>query len=254
MQTRILSLSAVLIFAVSGFNARAKIAERVVDVKSTDGTILKGTYFAAGKSGPGALLFHQSNRTRKEWDMVARRLAAAGINTLTVDSRGHGESGGQEPSGEARKQQWPLDLGAAFQYLISQPGVKRDVIGIGGAGVIGVENSVETARRHSTQVKSLVLLSGETESLDFLRQASQLPELFVVADDDEYPPIAEAMELLYVTAQAQAGNSCTTLRRTKRPGCGMNPSMSAESLPAAATGPTCSKSTPNCPASSWTGL
>jgi dienelactone hydrolase len=202
MQTRILSLSAVLIFAVSGFNARAKIAERVVDVKSTDGTILKGTYFAAGKSGPGALLFHQSNRTRKEWDMVARRLAAAGINTLTVDSRGHGESGGQEPSGEARKQQWPLDLGAAFQYLISQPGVKRDVIGIGGAGVIGVENSVETARRHSTQVKSLVLLSGETESLDFLRQASQLPELFVVADDDEYPPIAEAMELLYVTASS----------------------------------------------------
>jgi len=80
--------------------------------------------------------------------------------------------------------------------------VKRDVIGIGGAGVIGVENSVEMARRHSAEVKSLVLLSGETESLDFLRQASQLPELFVVADDDEYPPIVEAMELLYVTASS----------------------------------------------------
>jgi tetratricopeptide (TPR) repeat protein len=51
-------------------------------------------------------------------------------------------------------------------------------------------------------VKSLVLLSGETEALDFLRQASQLPELFVVADDDEYPPIVEAMELLYVTASS----------------------------------------------------
>ena len=134
--------------------------------------------------------------------MVARQLAAAGINTLTVDSRGHGESGGQESSGEARKQQWHLDLDAAFEYLISQPGVKRDVIGIGGAGVIGVENSVETARRHPAEVKSLVLLSGETESLDFLRQASQLPELFVVADDDEYPPIVEAMELLYVTASS----------------------------------------------------
>ncbi len=79
-------------------------ASRDVDLKAPDGTILKGTYFAAGKSGPGALLFHQSNRTRKEWDMVARQLAAAGINTLTVDSRGHGESGGQESSGEARKQ------------------------------------------------------------------------------------------------------------------------------------------------------
>src|SRR5438045_9361801 len=119
--------------------------------------------------------------------MVAHQRAAAGINTLTVDVRGHGETGGQESSGEARKKQWPLDLDAAFQYLISQPRVKRDVIGIGGAGVIGVENSVETARRHSDQVKSLVLLSGETsrDGMQFLRQASQLPELFVAADDDQ---------------------------------------------------------------------
>jgi len=86
--------------------------------------------------------------------------------------------------------------------LVSQAGVNRDVVGIGGAGVIGVEDSVETARRHPAEVKSLVLLSGETESLDFLRQASQLPELFVVADNDEYPPIVEAMELLYVTASS----------------------------------------------------
>ena len=55
---------------------------------------------------------------------------------------------------------------------------------------------------HAVEVKSLVLLSGETESLDFLRQASQLPELFVVDDNDEYPPIVEAMELLYVTASS----------------------------------------------------
>src|SRR6266403_4191960 len=204
MKTRTLILPIVAALFVNGSTARANASERVVDLKSTDGTILKGTYFAAGKSSPGALLFHQSNRTRKEWDMVARQLAAAGINTLTVDSRGHGESGGQESHGEARKKQWPLDLDAAFQYLISQPGVKRDVIGIGGAGVIGVENSVETARRHSDQVKSLVLLSGETsrDGMQFLRQASQLPELFVVADDDEYPPIVEGMELLYITASS----------------------------------------------------
>src|SRR5437899_5626468 len=203
-QLRIFLLSAVAIFVVATFAKETKTAGRGVDLKSSDGTILKATYFAAPKPGPGVLLFHQSNRTRKEWADVAGQLAAAGINTLTVDRRGHGESGGQESHGEARKKQWPLDLDAAFQYLISQPGVKRDVIGIGGAGVIGVENSVETARRHSAEVKSLVLLSGETlrEGLDFLRQASQLPELFVVADDDEYPSIVEGMELLYITASS----------------------------------------------------
>src|SRR5437016_10931073 len=97
---------------------------------------------------------------------------------------------------------WPGDVETAFQYLVSQPGVKRDVIGVGGAGSFGVIPSVEVARQHSAEVKSLVLLSGETlqDGLQFLRQAAQLPELFVVADDDEYPPTVEAMELLYVTA------------------------------------------------------
>jgi len=179
-------LLAVLLFVC---NARGN-SPRVADFKSADGAILKGTYFAAAKPGPGVLLFHQSNRTRKSWGEVARQLAAAGINTLTVET---------DPK-KTRKQRWPGDLDAAFEFLVSQPGVKRDVIGIGGAGVLGVEDSVETARRHSAEVKSLVLLSGETESLDFLRQASQLPELFVVDDNDEYPPIPEAMELLYVTA------------------------------------------------------
>jgi hypothetical protein len=165
---------------------------RAVDLKTSDGRILKGTYFAAANPGPGVLLFHQSNRTRKSWEAVARQLASAGINALTVDT---------DPN-KTRKQRWPGELDAALEFLVSQPGVNRNVVGIGGAGVIGVEDSVETARLHRTEVKSLVLLSGETESLDFLRQASQLPELFVVADNDEYPPIVEAMELLYVTASS----------------------------------------------------
>src|SRR5437763_1761728 len=201
---QILLFSTGLIFVMAAFGKNNTSAGRAVDLKASDGAILKATYFAAPKPGPGVLLFHQSNRTRKEWADVAGQLAAAGINTLTLDVRGHGETGGQESHGEARKKQWPLDLDAAFQYLISQSGVKRDVIGIGGAGVIGVENSVETARRHSDQLKSLVLLSGETsrDGLQFLRQASQLPELFVVADADEYSPIVEAMELLYITASS----------------------------------------------------
>jgi tetratricopeptide (TPR) repeat protein len=165
---------------------------RVVDLQTSNGTILKGTYFPAAKPGPGVLLFHQSNRTRTSWDDVADQLAAAGINALTVDA---------DPN-KTRKQRWPGDLDVAFEFLVSQSGVDRHVLGLGGAGVIGVEDSVETARRHPADVKSLVLLSGESESLDFLRQASQLPELFVADDNDEYPPIVEAMELLYVTASS----------------------------------------------------
>lgn len=223
--TRIFLFLAVGILAGVGLVLRTKIppiagarpsqqppAARVVDLKSPDGTLLKATYFAAAKSGPGVLLFHQSNRTRTSWDDVARQLAAAGINTLTVDSRGHGESGGKydQVNGadwlEARKQWWSGDLDTAFQFLISQPGIDGDIIGAGGAGLLGVDNAVETAHRHPDKVKSLALLSGETfvPQLQYLRQASQLPGLFVVSDDDEYPPTAEAMEWLYVTSSSSS--------------------------------------------------
>jgi dienelactone hydrolase len=173
-------------------------ATRVVDLKVSDGTQLKATYFAAAKPGPGVLLFHQSNRTRESWEGIAQQLAAAGMNVLTVDSRGHGESGGKYDNKKT-----PEDVDAAFNYLVSQPGVNRDAIGAGGAGWLGVIGSVEAARRHP-EIKSLVLMSGETlrDGLQFLHQASQLPELFVFSDEDEYPPTQDAMKLLYVTASS----------------------------------------------------
>ncbi len=109
MKTRTLILPIVAALFVNGSTARANASERVVDLKSTDGTILKGTYFAAGKSGPGALLFHQSNRTRKSWEDIGRQLAAVGINALTIDT---------DPN-KTRKQRRPGDLNAAFDFLIS---------------------------------------------------------------------------------------------------------------------------------------
>jgi tetratricopeptide (TPR) repeat protein len=174
---------------------------QVVDLKSADGTLLKATYFPAVKPGPGVLLFHQNNRTRASWDDVARQLAVAGINTLTVDSRGHGESGGTR---EYSSQTWQADQEAAFQFLVSQPGVQRDVIGLAGPGSEGVIHAVDTASLHPNAVKSLVLMSGETfrPGIEFLHQASQLPELFVVADTDEYPPTVEAMLWMYARASS----------------------------------------------------
>src|SRR6266478_2304223 len=100
---------------------------RMVDLKASDGTHLKASYFAALKPGPGVLLLHQANRQRKVWDELAARLAAAGINTLTLDMRGHGES--DKPTEEERKKQsggWPGDIDTAFEYLVNQPGVRRD--------------------------------------------------------------------------------------------------------------------------------
>ena len=186
MKRAYLLVIAVLLSLVTS-GAGTNSAERFVDIKSADGTVVKATYFAAAKPGPGVLLFHQGNRTRECWDDVAKQLVAAGINTLTVDLQRYKDNKG-----------WWAAEDAAFEFLASQPSVNRDIIGVGGAGALGVDLAVETARRHAKQAKSLVLISGETSrpELKFL-QASQLPGLYVFSDDDEYPPEQEAMQMIY---------------------------------------------------------
>lgn len=210
MKRTVAALAGCMLLAISSALRAQQPAPRVVELKASDTTLLKGTYFAAGRPGPGALLIHQVNRDRKSWEGVAQQLAGAGINTLTIDMRGIGESGGTrwEKLTDAELARhwrgWPEDVDTALASLRSQPGVNRDVIGIGGAGLLGVDNAVEAARRHPDQIKSMVLMSGETfhDGLQFLHQAWELPELFVFSDEDEYPPTQDAMKLLYVTASS----------------------------------------------------
>ena len=116
------------------------IRDRVVSLTAPDGIVLKATYFAAAKPGPGVLLLHQCNRQRKVWDGLAERIASSGISVLTLDYRGFGESGGTPNDKlapqEAQKvaaEKWPGDFDMAFQYLASQPSVMRGTIGVGGA-------------------------------------------------------------------------------------------------------------------------
>jgi predicted alpha/beta hydrolase len=75
--------------------AQQSPAARVIDITAPDGAKLKATFFASAKPGPGVLLLHQCNRQRKVWDELAQQLASAGINTLTLDLRGFGESSGK---------------------------------------------------------------------------------------------------------------------------------------------------------------
>jgi dienelactone hydrolase len=191
-----------LIFSVAA-SASDPPAPRNVNLTAPDGIKLKATFFSAGeKPGPGVLLLHQCNQQRKNWDDLAAHLAAAGINVLTLDFRGFGESGGTPFSklsgpeaGKLINEKFPGDVDVAFQYLVKRPGVTKDVIGAGGASC-GVNQSIQLARRHP-EVKSLVLLSGNTDKDGrvFLRRSDGLPLFISAADDDG--AVVELMEWLY---------------------------------------------------------
>jgi dienelactone hydrolase/predicted outer membrane lipoprotein len=192
----------ILIASAFGCVSASFGGQRAVDLTAADGTKLKATYFDAGKPGPGVLLLHQCNRDRKVWDGLAIQLSGAGLNVMTIDNRGFGESGGtphdKNPDEAAtEKEKWPGDFDTAVKYLESQPGVARETIGVGGASC-GVNNSLQLARVRP-EVRSLVLLAGPTDlnGRNYLRNTAKTPVLFSVADDDEFPPSVQDIEWLY---------------------------------------------------------
>jgi dienelactone hydrolase len=165
-----------------------------VDIFAPDGIKLRATFFPASKPGPGVLLLHMCNTVRKSWEPVAKELSEKGINALTIDNRGFGESGGPRfdlASPEVIKQlneKWPGDFESAYDFLIARPGVDKTRIAIGG-GSCGVGNAVTLAERHS-DIKALVLLAGGTDlaGINYIAHKPELPIFTAAAADDEYNP------------------------------------------------------------------
>ena len=180
------------------------VSPRVVDLQAPDGTSLKGTFFSAGKPGPGVLLLHQCNRQRKVWDDLATRLATAGLSVMTVDLRGYGDSSGTpvgkltpEESNVVFNQKFPTDVETAYQYLVSQTEVAHNAIVVGGASC-GVNQAVHVAANHP-EVKALLLLSEGTDSSgrQFLRSSPNMPVFMASADDDPDLGVTEIMQWLF---------------------------------------------------------
>jgi dienelactone hydrolase len=171
-------------------SAGAQATKQDAELSAADGVKLKVSYFSAGKPGPGVLLLHQCNGDRRGWDGLAMDMAQAGIHVLTMDYRGYGESGGErnlslppQQMAEERKK-WPADIEAAYEFLLSKPGVDMTRMGAGGASC-GVDNAVHLAHRHP-EVKSLVLLSGpaDDETIEFVEKTTWMPILSAAAKGD----------------------------------------------------------------------
>lgn len=190
---------ALLLSAATAPSAAA--APKDVDIPAPDGIKLRATFFSAGKPGPGVLLLHMCNTARKSWEPVAKQLSEKGINALTIDNRGFGESGGPRFEGaspDVMKQlneKWPADFEAAYSFLVAQPGVDKTRIALGG-GSCGVTNAMKLAEAHP-DIKALVLLAGSTDiaGINYIAQHAERPIFTAAAADDEYNPAT--LELMH---------------------------------------------------------
>jgi dienelactone hydrolase len=191
------------VLLVAGFNVAGQPAPapRAVDLTAPDGLKLKGTFSAAVVPGPGVLLLHQCNRQRKVWDGLTARMTAAGMNVMTVDLRGYGESEGTpinkltpEENHVVFTQKMPMDVETAYEFMVAQPSVLPGALVVGGASC-GVNQSVHVAMKHP-EVKALVLLSEITdvEGRNFLRAHPSLPMFLAAAEDDDDPGVTDLME------------------------------------------------------------
>jgi len=121
-----------------------------VTLRTADGVELAG-WFVPGDNGAGVVMLHGAGSTRSAVLPQAATLAGRGYSVLLVDSRGHGESGG-----EAMDFGWfgDLDVAAGNEFLASRHGVEEDRIGVVGFSM-GGEEAIGAAAA-TTRIRAVV--------------------------------------------------------------------------------------------------
>jgi dienelactone hydrolase len=185
-----LALAAVLAFPV--LQPPVLHAAQRVTVRTEDGVTIAATWHEPSfRPAPAVILVHMLNRTRRDWDALAQRLASEGIGALTIDLRGHGESGGGPATtdGGPDYSSMVLDIKAARRLLAQRGDVQQAHVGLVGAS-IGA-NLAALAAAADTSFAALALLSP---SLDYrglrieaaVRKIGSRPVLLIASDDDPY--------------------------------------------------------------------
>jgi dienelactone hydrolase len=163
------------------------VAPQRVTFRTDDGITLTGTWYeASSRPAPAVVLVHMFQRSRRDWDSFAARLASEGIGALAFDLRGHGESQGAIGQDLARM---VSDVRAARRFAADRAEVRPGKIGVAGASLGANLAALEAA--DDAGVASVALLSP---SLDYrgvrieaaVRKYGARPLLLVASDDDPY--------------------------------------------------------------------
>ena len=185
-------VGSVLLLVLFGFivPAGARAGTERVTIRTDDGVSLAATWYEPQSRSPAVVLVHMLHKSRRDWDPVASRLAAEGIGALALDLRGHGESTGTSPDGDAADYSVLVrDVTAARRYVASRSDVQPARIGIAGAS-IGANLAVLEASG-DTAVASLALLSPTSDYRGLrietaLKKYGTRPALMIASDDDAY--------------------------------------------------------------------
>jgi len=174
-----------------------------VEVAGAQSLVLQGVFTpAVDPSGGAVLLLHMYGGSKSDWESLADELARAGLASLAIDLRGHGQTGGAED--------WSLaveDVAAAFEWLRARPGVDPGRVAVVGASIGANLSMVQSATRPEDVAAAALLSPG----FDYFRvrieglTAPGVPLFLAAAEGDGYS--ADTVRAL----AAQAGDAATLI-------------------------------------------
>jgi len=137
--------------------ADAQEEQMMTRLTTSDNKDIAFTFYEGPKGGPGAILLHQLNRDRHDYDGFAPKLVEAGYSVISIDVRGHGESSGDWNLFSANDfRQIGLDIAAAKEYLGTQGADTSRILLIGASFTA---NAVINYAADDRDVKAVISLS-----------------------------------------------------------------------------------------------
>ena len=143
----------------------------IIKLQTTDGVIIIGDFIQTNGAKKAVLLLHMMPETRGSWIPLSTELNKAGLATLAIDLRGHGESvqksgiGNQESEkidykkfSDAEHQASRLDVDAAMNFLKSK-GFAEENISVAGAS-IGANLALDAMHRYGKIPQGVLLSPG----------------------------------------------------------------------------------------------
>ena len=170
-----------------------------LSLKTDKGFELKASFYQSDENSERAvLMLHQCNYNRTMYNDIGQQLAKQGINALSLDFRGFGESVDEEFSVEKiqtlpqekrgaawqkMSAHWPSDVQLAYEHLKSKISDK------GGVGVIGAScggsQAITLAENNPIQVMSFFSSGQRDENIArYKKLLADKPTLIIASEED----------------------------------------------------------------------
>ena len=118
--------------------------DKVIDIPVDDDQIA-GTLVRPATMVPGVLFVHGWGGTQEQYTARAREIAALGCVCLTIDLRGHGDTGQQHET--VTREENLQDVIAAYDVLAGQPGIDPSAIAVVGSSYGGYPAAILSSLR-----------------------------------------------------------------------------------------------------------